>query len=1821
MKKNYRDIFFKHFAWLLLFVGVQMSAQTTINLQINASNNDAEERSSNGSMDLTSTDLELPYDASNSRFQVVGMRFTNVTIPQGATIENAYFTFTSDGSDSGNVGVRIYAQDAGSTAVFTNSAYNITTRPLTSAFVEWRISDPWSSGSSYNSIDISSLINEVVSRPDWVNGGSLVFIIEDLTTVTNKRGALSYDGSSSNAPRLSITYTNCSPEMGAPVFALGSTSTRCQGSGNVLYSASATGSTSISYSLDNASLAAGNTINTSTGRVSYVAGWSGTSVITATAQGCRGPKTATHTVTHNASVGTPVFNSYQQTRCTGAGTTTYSATAPGATGYSYSISNTGSGTQPTINSTTGQVNYPSNWVGQSTITVTASGCSNTTTASIVVNSNSVIAVADSYNAISGVELQFNVLTNDLCNLDPSTVTLISEPNNGILNQGLNGNFTYLPLGNNAQTVTFQYRVCSTGGINCSTATVTINVQPNINADPCLTASQEKIFYMPFPENPSQLLASLRSAGSNDSNSVTNVRNITALSVPYPSTIIIYDHWEDGYEPNLLNPSQPTTQIWGDGILSNGIAPGTTTDLIAPGYYLPLDNTFAWDRPTSTVVYDGKDKIYSSNEISLTKVTGSLETFGVQSVKTNVISTDKFGSSYILPFGEDVFKDATRVFRYTGLFARAVENGTTIQIKNKNGVVIATSPILNEGGVWYYGGTASAPGVATDTDNSDDLKAGYLVSSNKVFGVDLVFGGIDNYGTRNIPLYPAEFYGDTYFSPMYSTNADAPAKAYFVNPNPNPITINWTSGNGTSGSFNVSGDGGINVFTMSAPTGTKFKSAGGESFTAVVISDDDMVSASTYDAAFTLLPESRLTNFVKLGWAPGSSDGTGNYNPLWVTPTANTTVYVKYDGNITQGSASRKAPCGGYYDVSYNVTALNSLLITNPSNDNSGMAVFNCNDVPMAALWGQKPFDGTPTGAPAMDVGYTVDGLCLRKMVFAADDTVNTGIATPVTISVADNDSGFLVALTPSSVTAITQPANGTIVVNSNGTITYTPNLGFQGTDTFEYQICGSDPNGTYCDTATVYVNVNCDLLADSNIITGVTFMDLNKNQTPDDTEFPVQNVEIELYNDLNKNGVLNTTDTLAQTVTSNTNGKYTFAVTTKQTVRDEFTNNTISGNNGTQNWVGDWVAINQTNLTSSSNDVRIQSNYLHVNMSSSSNQYGARRTVNLTGKTKAILTYTWDKSAFSADSNDWVDVQVATSATGAYTTIYRFTGSTAGSGSHSFDISAYISNATTIRFVEPNNSVTSNATKYVRFDNIEIKYFNPASYIVKVKDTSVPGLQRTTPVSPNYHAITFNAPEVSDCDTNFGFSSNLVATDDINQTTVNVPVTGNLFTNDNINTANNVSITSLKIDVNGDGVFETTIVANGSAQTIPGVGTISVNPTTGKYVFVPASNYVGEVPTIQYTIRDQYGVTDIATLQIVVVGEDSSNNYPPIAQNDHSVMTPGTPVTINILANDNDVDGTITRNSVDLLSTGIAGATCINTNTDGDCISVRVVGQGTWSVNQTTGAVTFTPVSGFVGVPTPIQYTVRDNDFNVSNPATISIELANASVNEFYANDDANSGFAGSTMTGNILTNDVNPENIGTPSTTGISVYNASGSLVPATIGVATPVYAINPSNPSNYILAGVLTVNANGTYTYVSNAEYVGTANVVYTACDNASLGNVCDTATLYLMTAPKPISTCTNPGDFTESGKPTKVGITVQSKQESWPESVPNGFIALESKEKGMVITRVQKVGGGLDGAPNLTDDSIKDPIEGMLVYDITARCVKLFNGKIWKCIQGCN
>ncbi len=196
--------------------GSQVAADTSlggggnVSSRVSQSSDDVEEGLESpyqGDSDLTSSDLELIRDTINDLDQEVGLRFQNVTIPQGATITDAYIQFTVDETTSGTTNLTIYGEDTDNAPTFTAADYNITSRLKTTASVAWNNVPAWTSvndaGADQQTPDISSIIQKIVSRAGWVSGNDIVIIVDG----TGSRIAESYYGDSDAAPLLVVDYT------------------------------------------------------------------------------------------------------------------------------------------------------------------------------------------------------------------------------------------------------------------------------------------------------------------------------------------------------------------------------------------------------------------------------------------------------------------------------------------------------------------------------------------------------------------------------------------------------------------------------------------------------------------------------------------------------------------------------------------------------------------------------------------------------------------------------------------------------------------------------------------------------------------------------------------------------------------------------------------------------------------------------------------------------------------------------------------------------------------------------------------------------------------------------------------------------------------------------------------------------------------------------------------------------------------------------------------------------------------------------------------------------------------------------------------------------------------------------------------------------------------------------------------------------------------------------------------------------------------------------------------------------------------------------
>lgn len=123
----------------------------------------------------------------------------------------------------------------------------------------------------------------------------------------------------------------------------------------------------------------------------------------------------------------------------------------------------------------------------------------------------------------------------------------------------------------------------------------------------------QVYYVPLPED-NQL------AGYNGIStvSVDPLAVFVSFSASQDKTVIYYDHWEDGYEVDITNPKQSTTQIFGDGDPSNGYPPGNAGDLIAAGTVFSLRNYVTTTTLQSVLDFDARDKIASFKPISVTR---------------------------------------------------------------------------------------------------------------------------------------------------------------------------------------------------------------------------------------------------------------------------------------------------------------------------------------------------------------------------------------------------------------------------------------------------------------------------------------------------------------------------------------------------------------------------------------------------------------------------------------------------------------------------------------------------------------------------------------------------------------------------------------------------------------------------------------------------------------------------------------------------------------------------------------------------------------------------------------------------------------------------------------------------------------------------------------------------------------------------------------------------------------------------------------------------------------------------------------------------
>ena len=153
---------------------------------------------------------------------------------------------------------------------------------------------------------------------------------------------------------------------------------------------------------------------------------------------------------------------------------------------------------------------------------------------------------------------------------------------------------------------------------------------------------------------------------------------------------------------------------------------------------------------------------------------------------------------------------------------------------------------------------------------------------------------------------------------------------------------------------------------------------------------------------------------------------------------------------------------------------------------------------------------------------------------------------------------------------------------------------------------------------------------------------------------------------------------------------------------------------------------------------------------------------------------------------------------------------------------------------------------------------------------------------------------------------------------------------------------------------------------VRGEGLWTIEEDTTLIRFEPEQGFAGDPRPVRYTLADFDG--NFAPPAEIII------DYVPLVEDDESADNPaGWIISLDLVGNDptDDIDP----------ETLVIDHPNYNPSTR----SLLVIGEGTWTHDATSGAITFTPQGGFRDEPTPIQYVVGDDDGNLSEPATVTI--------------------------------------------------------------------------------------------------------------------------------------------------------------------------------------------------------------------------------------------
>ncbi|MFW1093805.1 tandem-95 repeat protein [Vibrio parahaemolyticus] len=596
--------------------------------------------------------------------------------------------------------------------------------------------------------------------------------------------------------------------------------------------------------------------------------------------------------------------------------------------------------------------------------------------------------------------------------------------------------------------------------------------------------------------------------------------------------------------------------------------------------------------------------------------------------------------------------------------------------------------------------------------------------------------------------------------------------------------------------------------------------------------------------------------------------------------------------------------------------------------------------PTADWNGSETLTFTATDPSGESASQTVD-FTVTPVVDIKADSTNVVEDTPTIINVLGNDT-FEGADKVVSLDAENSPKNGTVIVNSDGTVTYTPDDNYVGEDAFTYIVT----SGGVSESTTVEVNVtpvNDAPVAKNDISTTQEDTPVTIDVLPNDNDIDGDKLSIQSASVPEAQGKVEIVDgKLVFTPAENFNGhaEIIYTVTDGQLTDEAKVTVTVNPVNdaptikvdAVESITEDAVSTDTVVATLTVRDTDTSEDQLTVSLENNSNGYFV-----LVGNEVKLTQVGVD--AVNNDELNLKDLTISASVSDGV--------NPTASDSDSLVVNR-VNDAPTVENAIADQELSEDFATYTIDLNDAFKDSDSAlnfsvsgnsNVLVSIEN----GIATISPTADwnGSETLTFTATDPSG--------------ESISQT-VNFTVAP--VADIVADKATVVEDTPTIIKVLGNDTFEGDgKVVSLDANNGPANGTVSVNPD-GSVTYTPNDNYVGK-DTFTYIVTSG-GVSESTTVSVDVTPENDA----PVAKDDTATTDEDTPVTIDVLPNDTDVDG--------------------------DKLSVESASvpkeQGT--VEVVNGKLVFTPAENFNG-DAEITYTVTDGELTDEAKVTVTVNPVN----------------------------------------------------------------------------------------------------------------------------------------------------------------------------------------------------------------------------------------